>query len=182
MRQIFGGLSVVVLVWGCGANGLPLSQTSPSVTSVPPAAATIELPPNGNWTPWFFPQWQPGIGAPLAPGQVVDAIVDNHDVCVESLRQVWDARASCKRFVLSAPSDGRLDVYLRWDTSAPGFVPSLSGDVVIVAPNGRFATSDWTHTEEHVYVLLRRGDYGVLVMNYVPASLPFQIRAELHPQ
>ena len=61
-------------------------------------------------------------------------------------------------------------------------MPSLSGGMVIVAPDGRFAASDWTHTEEQVNVLLRRGDYGVLVMNYVPARLPFQIRTEFRPQ
>jgi hypothetical protein len=100
---------------------------------------------------------------------------------VPDLRWVWDARASCKRFVVSVPSDGQLDAFLRWDGSAPGFDPSLAGDVVLVAPDGRFATSGWQHTDEHISVLVQPGDYGVLVMSYVPASLPFQIRTELRP-
>ena len=79
-------------------------------------------------------------------------------------------------------SHGRLDVYLHWDVSAPGYIPVLSGDVVVVAPDGRFAASDWTHSDEHVWVLLRPGEYGVLVMTYVPASLPFQVNTEFRPQ
>ena len=52
----------------------------------------------------------------------------------------------------------------------------------MVAPNGRFAASDWQHTEEHVFVWVEPGDYGVLVMNYAPASLPFRLRVEVSPR
>jgi len=59
-------------------------------------------------------------------------------------------------------------------------VPSLSGDVVVVAPDGHFASSDWTHEDEQLWVSVQPGGYAVLVMSYVPASLPFQISTEFH--
>jgi hypothetical protein len=111
----------------------------------------------------------------------VDSTVDVNDLCVPDLRFVWDARASCKRFVVSVSNSGWLDASLLWDPTAPGFDASLSGDVVLVAPDGRFADSDWQHTEEHISVSVEPGDYGVLVMSYVPASVPFQIRIQLRP-
>jgi hypothetical protein len=139
---------------------------------------------DGNWSPWYFFawQWQSGLGEPLVLDRTVDAIVEVNDLCVPGLRSTWDARSSCKRFVVSVPSDGGLHAFVRWDTSAPGFDPSLSGDVVLVAPDGRFTASGWQHAEEHIYGLVQPGDYGVLVMSYVPANLPFQIRTELRPR
>jgi hypothetical protein len=53
---------------------------------------------------------------------------------------------------------------------------------VLVAPSGRFTASDWRHTEERISALVEPGDYGVLVMSYVPVSLPFQIKVERRPQ
>jgi hypothetical protein len=113
---------------------------------------------------------------------VVDSVVEVNDLCVSHIRSTWDARTSCKRFTVTITSIGWLDAFLRWDSSAPGFDPSLSGDVVLVAPSGRFTASDWRHTEEHVFALVEPGDYGVLVMSYVPVSLPFQIKVERRPQ
>ena len=194
MRWPCRWLSVVVLgAAACDSNGLPESPTAPSLSLSASASASAELasmpqfgpPPNsdGNWSPWFFPAWQAGIAASLAPdGSVVDAVVEVDDLCVSYIRATWDARTSCKRFTVSVPSDGWLDASLRWDTTAPGFDPSLSGDVVLVAPSGRFTASDWRHTEEQISALVEPGDYGVLVMSYVPVSLPFQIKLELRPQ
>jgi hypothetical protein len=157
---------------------------SPTPSATPARSAfTVNLlapePANGHWLPWFFSQWQPGVGEPFHLGERADSTVDVNDLCVSNLRSTWDARASCKRFTVSVRSDGWLAAFLRWDPSAPGFDPSLSGDVVLVAPDGRFAASDWQHTEESIDALVHPGEYGVLVMSYVPATLPFQIRVEL---
>src|SRR5262245_10195999 len=174
---------ILCLAWfasGCDGHravspSAPITGPSPS-----PSALTGQLnePDDGNWSPWIFPQWQPGLGDPLLIGAAVQSAVEVNDICVPNLKFVWDARASCKRFSLTASTRGRLDVHLRWDVSAPGYVSSLSGDVVIVAPDGHFADSDWTHGEEHLWVSVRPGEYGVLVMSYVPASLPFQLSTE----
>jgi len=188
MRRLVGGLSIVAFAWGCGSSTVPATPTAPSMVAayhagfIPPVDIRVEQPPDGNWLPWYFREWQPGLGDPLALDATVDAAVQHDDVCVQNLRQVWDARSSCKRFTLTVSSDGRLDVYLHWDVSAPGYNPALSGEVVVVAPDGHFASSDWTHSDEHAWVLLRPGEYGVLVMTYVPASLPFQIKTEFRPQ
>ena len=178
MRQLTSGLLIAVLTLGCSTNAVPVAPT-PSALSAPGIAANVDA---GNWTPWYFAGWQPGLGSTLVPSATVEAIVEVDDECVPDLRLRWDARASCHRFSVSVDSNGWLDVFLRWDASAPGFDPTLSGDVVLVAPNGQFTASDWQHTEEHAYARVRPGSYGVLVMSYVPASLPFQIRAELRPE
>lgn len=178
MRTVLFALTVALLAWGCDSSTRIASPTSPTLTSFADFNPFPEQPLNGNWTPWFFNDWQPGIGDRLALGQGVTSSVRPDDLCVVRIRLTWDGRTSCRRFALTVSSDGRLDVFLKWDVTATGFDPLLSGDVIIVAPNGRFAASDWTHGEEHVYVLLRAGEYGVLVMNYVPVSLPFQLRTE----
>ena len=182
MSRVVGLFLLGFLVSSCGSNGVTRTQTGPSQTgpSPSPSALTGQLnePDNGNWSPWIFPQWQSGLGEPLLIGATVQSAVEVNDICVPNLKSVWDARASCKRFALTASTRGRLDVHLRWDVSAPGYVPTLSGDVVMVAPDGHFADSDWTHGEEHLWVSVRPGEYGVLVMSYVPASLPFQLSTE----
>ena len=174
MLMKLAGLLFVMFMSGCGDNDLPFApSTAPVISAEPrPGVETAD----GNWTPWSFTGWQPGIGERLLPAATILATVTAGDLCVERLREVWDRRASCKRFVVSVPAKGRLDAFLRWDTSADGFDASLSGEVVLVAPSGRFAASDWGHTEEHILALVEPGDYGVLVMAYVPASLPFEIR------
>ena len=190
MRQFSWWLSLVVLGAACNSNSLSLSPTAPSssLSGLAASGAMLQsgLPANseGNWSPWYFPAWQPGIGEPLTTngGMVVDSVVEVNDLCVSHIRLTWDARTSCKRFIVTITSIGWLDAFLRWDSSAPGFDPFLSGDVVLVAPSGRFTASDWRHTEEHVFALVEPGDYGVLVMSYVPVSLPFQIKVERRPQ
>jgi hypothetical protein len=176
---------ILCLTWfasGCGSNGVTGTQTGPSQTgaSPSPSALTGQLsqPDNGNWLVWAFPQWQPGLGERLLIGATIQSTVEENEICEPTLRSVWDARASCKRFTLTASAGGRLDVHLRWDASAPGYVSTLSGDVVAVAPDGHFADSDWTHEEEHLWVSVRSGEYGLLVMSYVPARLPFQLSTE----
>jgi len=175
MRRLTLWLPFVVLAWGCGTNSLPFAPSAAPSPFTPSVVASVD---SDNWSPWFFSGWQPGIGRALALGTSVDAMVDVGDECVPNLRWTWDARASCKRFTVSVPSEGRLDAFLRWDDAAPGFDPTLSGDVVLVAPNGRFTASDWQHADEHIFAFVQPGEYGVLVMSYVPASLPFQIRTE----
>ena len=69
-----------------------------------------------------------------------------------------------------------------WDASAPGFNESLAGEVVLVAPDGRMASSSWQHVEEQISAFVQTGNYGVLVFTYVPVSLPFQIKLELRLQ
>jgi len=176
MRLLFGWL-VVVLASGCSSN-LALSPTAPSIqsTATPLAARDPE-----GWSPWFFPGWQPGIGEPLTPGTTVDAIVQGGEQCVADLRRVWDAGASCKRLVVSVPSTGTLEAFLQWDASAPGFYASLAGDVVLVKPDGQFADSDWQQTEVHISASVQPGEYGVLVMSYADASLPFRLTVDLRP-
>ena len=78
-------------------------------------------------------------------------------------------------------ADGWLNAFLLWDIAARGFDPSLAGEVVLVAPSGYFAASDWKNTDAHVFARVQPGNYGVLVMSYVPASLPFQISTEFRP-
>lgn len=176
MRQLIGWLCVSVLTSACTANSLPLSPSAPSSVFGPSRGASVD---SGNWTPWFFNGWQPGLGPALVLGTTVEAMVEVDDVCVANLRQTWDARASCKRFVVSVSSHGWLEASIRWDPTAPGFDPSLSGDVVLVAPDGRFTASGWQHTEEQISGRVQPGNYGVLIMSYVPASLPFQITTDL---
>ena len=179
--KVVGLVLLGFLVASCGSNGVTRTQTGPSGIgpSPSPSALTGQLkqPDNG----WIFPQWQPGLGEPLLIGATVQSAVEADDTCVPDLRSVWDAHASCKRFAVTASTRGRLDVHLRWDVSAPGYVPTLSGDVVMVAPDGHFADSDWTHGEEHLWVSVRPGEYGVLVMSYVPARLPFELSTSFRP-
>ena len=142
---------------------------SPGSGSRPPILLSLES--DGNWLPWYWRAWQPGTGEPLNPGATIDAVVEANDVCVFNLRAVWDARSSCRRYLVSVPSAGRLRAWLRWDTSAPGFDESLAGGVVFVARDGRFASSDWQRSELDVCARVEPGDYTVLVITYVPASL-----------
>jgi hypothetical protein len=191
MRRLSGWLSVVAFGAACNSNELPASPTAPSSSpSASSSAVSRSMPRSGsrlysegNWSPWFFPAWQPGIGEPLvANGTIVDAGVDVNDLCVPNLRRVWDARSSCRRFNVSVPSDGWLRAFLMWDASAPGFNESLAGEVVLVAPDGRMASSSWQHVEEQISAFVKTGNYGVLVFTYVPVSLPFQIKLELRLQ
>ena len=176
MRLLFGWLSVMVLASGCSSN-LALSPTAASTQSTAPSPHLAAGA--GEWSPWYFWGWQPGICEPLTPGVNVEAIVQAGEQCVAGLRQTWDARASCRRFVVSVHSTGTLTAFLQWDASAPGFDASRAGDLVFVKPDGQFADSDWQQTEVRMSSSVQPGDYGVLVMTYVPASLPFQIRVDL---
>jgi hypothetical protein len=111
----------------------------------------------------------------------VSSTVIAGDVCVSHLRTAWDARASCRRFTIDAPVQGKLEAFLNWDEHAPGFNPTLVGDVVFIAPNGQFNSSPGTSADEYNWALVDSGTYGVLVMSYVDATLPFQLRMELTP-
>jgi hypothetical protein len=186
MRQWFGWVavgSIVVLTTGCGAGALPtnpssaLASSSRTATSLPIGTRTLETA--DSWLPWSFPEWQPGPGEPLGLSATIDSVVEANDVCVPNLRRVWDAQSSCKRFLVSVPSAGWLYGSLLWDASAPGFTLNSAGDVVLVRHDGRFASSDWQRTEVEVSARVEPGDYTVLVMIYVPVSLPFQLRMDL---
>ena len=185
MRQLSAWLPLLVFAAGCSGNGIAPSPTSPSGPSL--SGVPLSIRPAGldtadtsdGWLPWFFRQWQPGIGEALVPNATIDAVVQANDVCVSNLRQVWDARSSCTRFLVSVPSEGRLKAFLRWDTSAPGFDQSLAGEVVLVANDGHFASSDWQKPELSVSAPVYAGDYTVLVITYVPVTLPFQLKMEL---
>ena len=179
MRVPLGCLSVVMILAGCGTTGLPTAPSSTPFMSVPSGSMLHFETLPGNWSPWFYPQWQPGIGQPLAIGESVSTVVDADDICAPHLRAVWDARSSCKRFNVSVPADGWLDTSLRWDASAAGFDERLAGEFVLVAPDGRMASTDWQHVEQQLSAHVQPGDYGVLVMIYVPVSLPFRIELEL---
>ena len=176
MRQFC--LSVVVLcAFGCSGNEVPLTPT-PATSA---ASAPTSVPPRDsqNWTPFTFPDWQAGIGEPLTANATVATTVIAGDICVSNIRTAWDRRASCRRYTLAVRAPGRLDLFLRWDPSAPGYDPMLVGDVVLIAPNGRFNASPAANVDEHTWALVEPGDYGVLVMSYVETNLPFQLRAEL---
>jgi hypothetical protein len=179
MRPWLPWFALVILACGCGGSDGPLAPTGgPGVST---AAVNPPAPDSRNWSPWTFPDWRPGIGEILVPGTTVSSAVVAGDICVANLRFVWDRRASCKRFQVVAPVQGRLDAFLRWDPSAPGFDPALIGDVVLIAPNGRFNSSPSLQVDEHTWALVDPGPYGVLVMSYVETNLPFQIRTELVP-
>jgi hypothetical protein len=186
VRQLCGWLPVVMFVAGCSGGGIPTAPSSVSVP-VPPGsqsalAGSSHAVDDGNWSPWYLPWYLPQAGA--APGErlgvnsLVTATVEANDICVPGLRFIWDARASCRRFSVSVESAGTLHVFLRWDPGAPDFDLSLAGDVVLVRPDGRFQSSEWHQIEVDVWGRVEPGEYAVLVMGYVPASLPFLLRTE----
>jgi hypothetical protein len=183
MRQLFGWVSVLVLTAGCGGSGLPtapslaLPFSPPAATSPPTRIGAFETA--DGWLPWSFREWQPGAGEPLGLNATIDAVVEANDVCVSNLRQVWDARSSCKRFLVSVPSTGSLYGSLLWDASARDFSPDFAGEVVLVRHDGRFASSDWQRTKLDVSARVEPGDYTVLVIIYGPVSLPFQLTMDL---
>ena len=51
-----------------------------------------------------------------------------------------------------------------------------------MAPDGRMASSDWQRTNPAISVLVQPGEYGAVVMTYVPRSQPFQLTMEFRPQ
>jgi hypothetical protein len=173
MRQPLGWLAVAMLSWGCSADPVLFSPTARFGASVRPFS-NLEVPPDG-WLPWYWPEWQPGAGEPLVPGATLNAVVEANDICVANVRRVWDARSSCRRYVVEAPSTGRFDATLVWDQTAPGFDLRLAGEVVLVAPNGRFASSDWQQLDLHVFAVVEPGTYGLVIISYAPVSLPFQL-------
>ncbi len=177
MRRLLGYLPVVVLTAACSATDMPVSPTATPGSSPRYGIRNLEGSDPG-WSPWFYPQWQPSIGEPLGENGLTDSIVEVGDICAPNLRWVWDARSSCKRFLISVSGDGWLQASLRWDTSAPGFDESLAGEVVLVAPDGRMASSAWQRADVAVRVPVQRGDYGALVMTYVPVNQPFQLAME----
>jgi hypothetical protein len=182
MRQWLGCGAVLVLTAACGGTGLP---TAPSASSFSPGsvislpAATRPLEMADGWLPWSFPQWQPGLGESLNLDTTIGSVVEENDVCVFNLRQVWDSRSSCRRFVVSVPSTGWLYGYLTWDASAPGFTPYSAGEIVLVRQDGRFAASAWLRPDLEVAARVEPGDYTVLVITYGPVSLPFQLTMNL---
>jgi hypothetical protein len=172
MRQPFVWLSVILLTGGCGPSSYGPVSPTPS-----PGTTPSSVVPSGN----YFREWRPEAGELLEVGGTVESTVGANELCVHNLRTEWDARASCKRFVASVLSDGQLDAFLRWDTTAPGFNLSLAGEVVLVAADGHFATSAWPGGGLQTFAFVRPGNYTVLVMSYVPVTLPFQIRLEFRP-
>jgi len=178
MRHRIGWLAVAVLTWGCSSDPLPFSPTTTFGSSVRLSSSVAA--PDG-WLPWYWPAWKGGAGEPLVPGTSVNAVVEANDVCVSNLRQVWDARSSCRRYVVEVSSPGRLDVALRWDNAAPGFDLTLAGEVVLVAPSGRFASSDWQLLDPHVFAVVEPGGYDLLVISYVQTNQPFQLTTALSP-
>jgi len=181
MRQLLGCCSVVVFACGCsGGNNLPLAPT-PVATPVFTPAPAPPLRESGNWTPFFFARWQPGIGPPLGLSTTIAAAVEMNELCIPDIYQQWGARA-CKRFVVSVPSDGWLHGFLHWDASAQGFDLNLIGEVVLVQRSGRFATSEWHEVDTHVFAKVEPDTYDLLVLSYSnEARLPFQLRTELRP-
>ena len=180
MRQWTAWVPVVTLVVsGCDSDKLLVAPTSTPA----PAAAAAPQPSRdaGNWTPFSFAPWQPGLGAPLGLGATINAAVDVEELCVSDIYRQWGARA-CKRFVIQVPSVGWLHGLVRWDTSAPGFDLSLAGEVVLVASTGRFATSEWGRADNEVFARVEPGSYDMLVMSYVHARLPLQLRTELRSE
>jgi hypothetical protein len=83
--------------------------------------------------------------------------------------------------VVEVSSPGRLDAALRWDDAAPGFDLTLAGEVVLVAPSGRFASSDWQLPDPHVFAVVEPGEYDLLVISYVQTNQPFQLTTALSP-
>ena len=178
MRHRIGWLAIAVLTWGCGSDPVPFSPTTTFGSSVRRASSVAA--PDG-WLPWYWPAWQGGLGEPLVYGTTVNAVVEANVVCVSNLRQVWDARSSCRRYVVEVSSPGQLDVALQWDNAAPGFDLTLAGEVVLVASSGRFASSDWQSLDPHVLAVVEPGRYDLLVISYVQTNQPFQVTANLSP-
>ena len=180
MSQLCWWFPLVVFANGCSNSSLPLTPTNP-VAGTP---AVIPIPPlpnrdAGNWTPWLFTGWQPGVGAPLGPNATINAAVEIGELCVSDIYWQWGARA-CKRFVVSVPSEGWLHGFLHWDTTAHGFDLNLIGEVVVVQRSGRFATSDWHQVDAHVFAKVEPDVYDLLVLSYSDdVRLPFQLRTEL---
>ena len=181
MRQLWGWCSVGVFACSCSGDNLPLAPTPTASAPVVVTTPTLPLRDSGNWTPFFFARWQPGIGAPLALNAPIDAAVEMNELCIPDIYQQWGGRA-CKRFVVTVPSDGWLHAFLRWDSSAAGSDPNLAGEVVFVAQTGRFAVSDWKQTTDaEVFAKVEPGPYDILVIPSVDARFPFQLKAELRP-
>jgi len=88
---LLGWCSVVVFACGCsGASNLPVAPTP--TASAPALAPTPTLPlrDSGNWTPFFFARWQPGIGTSLG----LNATIPGHD---ENLQPRPDGRRWTKQ-------------------------------------------------------------------------------------
>ena len=182
MRLWVAWLPLVIVGSGCtGGMEMPAAPSPGAPSSAPLAKSASWSPDIGNWTPFFFPAWEVGIGEILTPGRTVSSTVIAGDVCVSHLRNTWDYRVSCRRFTIEAPVQGKLEAFLHWDPSAPGFTPGLTGDVVFIRPDGRFTASSGVAVDEYNWALVDPGTYGVLVMSYVDATLPFELRMEHTP-
>jgi len=182
MRQLLVWCSVVVFACGCsGGSNLPLAPTPTASAPVFTPAPAPQLRDSGNWTPFFFARWQPGIGAAIALNATINAAVEMNELCIPDIYQQWGGRA-CKRFVLTVPSDGWLHAFLRWDSSPSGFDPKFAAEVVFVASTGRFAVSDLKPTTDtEVFARVEPGPYDILVIPSVDTRFPFQLRTELRP-
>jgi hypothetical protein len=55
-------------------------------------ANSFAVPDEGNWTPWFFSLWQPGLGEPLGVGTTINAAVETGELCVPDIYWQWGAR------------------------------------------------------------------------------------------
>jgi hypothetical protein len=186
MRRLLGCIPAVVLVAACSVADGPASPTAldgPVFSALPGSTPHIGIRSldgsDPGWSPWFYPQWQTGIGEPLAADSIVESVVEAGDICAPNLRWVWDARSSCRRFRVSVPAEGRLQASLRWDVSSPGFDANLAGEVVLVAPDGRMAASAWQRAEVAVATPVEPGEYGALVISYVPVNQRFELGIEL---
>jgi hypothetical protein len=170
---------ILLFAFGCGDDRIPTAPTSAPTPA--PAAPSPAVPSRdaNNWTPFVFPSWEAGLGEPLTAGSSVTSKVIAGDICVANIRTAWDRRASCRRYAVTISSKSRFDLFLRWDPSAPGYDPTLVGDVVLVAPDGRFNSSPSLSPEEHTWAVVEPGVYGVIVNSYVDTDLPFQLRTQL---
>jgi hypothetical protein len=80
MRQLLWWFPLVVFSDGCSNNNLPLTPTAPVAST---SAATLNPPAAnrdaGNWTPWLFTSWQPGVGPPLGLNVTINAAVEPNE-------------------------------------------------------------------------------------------------------
>ena len=79
------------VLFTCACNGNTLSVAPTSTPTRPPTASVPPLPfrDAGNWTPWSFAPWQPGLGVPLSLNITVNPTVDIEELCVPDIYQQW---------------------------------------------------------------------------------------------
>jgi hypothetical protein len=107
MRQLLWWFPFVVSSYGCSGNNLPLPPTAP----VAPTPAVTLSPPRpsrdaGNWTPWFFVPWQPGVGPPLGLNITINAAVEPGELCISDIYWQWARERARDSSFLCLPMDG----------------------------------------------------------------------------